>query len=88
MILEIPQDLELRLRSLADQQGETLEAFVLTQLEKLVRDTSSHAEALRLSPVARALAMIEANPIKSLGPVDAAADLEELRATRAAELAG
>ena len=41
-----------------------------------------------VSPMERALAMIEANPIRSLGPVDAAADIEELRATRADELAG
>ena len=37
MTLEIPRELEMRLRPLADEQGETLEAFALTQLEKLAR---------------------------------------------------
>ena len=88
MTLEIPTELETRLRPLADERGETLEAFALTQLEKLTRATGNNAGAPELSPMARALAMIEANPIRSLGPLDATADLEELRATRAAELAG
>lgn len=40
-----------------------------------------------VSPMAAAIARHKAKPIKSSGPVDAVADLEELRATRAEELA-
>lgn len=42
MILEIPPELETRLRPLADQQGETLESFALSQLEKLASIDNSH----------------------------------------------
>lgn len=47
--------------------------------------TTAKTQASALSPMARALAM---KPVKSSGPVDAVADLEELRATRTEELAG
>lgn len=40
-----------------------------------------------VSPMAAAIARHKAKPIKSSGPVDAVADLEELRATRTEELA-
>ena len=60
-------------------------------VEMAVRDMAkargvdgSHANANGLSPMARALAM---KPVSSSGPVDAVADLEELRATRTEELA-
>jgi hypothetical protein len=40
-----------------------------------------------VSPMAAAITRHKAKPIKSSGPVDAVADIEELRATRAEELA-
>ena len=45
MTLEIPPELEIRLRSLADQKGETVETFALSYLEKLAPVVSSHAAA-------------------------------------------
>ncbi len=42
MILEIPPELETRLRPLADQQGETLESFALSHLEKLASIDNGH----------------------------------------------
>ena len=53
MTLEIPQELENRLRPLADQQGETLEAFALTQLEKLASIVSSHGANGHSAPETR-----------------------------------
>ncbi len=50
--------------------------------------TTAKKPTRELSPMEKAVAHIKANPIKSLGPVDAVADLEELRATRAQELSG
>lgn len=84
LILEIPPQTENRLRLIADARGQTLEAFTVSQLEKVATETNGTG-APALSPMARALAM---KPVKSLGPVDAVADLEELRATRAEQLAG
>jgi hypothetical protein len=84
LILEIPRETETRLRSIAQQRGETLESFTLTELEKLATDTNGAA----VSPLRAAIEKIKATPIKSLGPLDAAADLEEVRAGRMEELAG
>lgn len=83
LILEIPNETENRLRSIANARGQSLEAFALTQLEKSATDDNART----LSPMEKAVAHIKANPIQSLGPVDAAADLEEVRAGRMAELA-
>lgn len=84
LILEIPRETETRLRSIAQQRGETLESFTLTELEKLATDINGAA----VSPLRAAIEKIKATPIKSLGPLDAAADLEEVRAGRMEELAG
>lgn len=47
---------------------------------------AANGQASALSPMAAALEKIRANPIRSLGPIDAAADLEELRAGRMEDL--
>lgn len=79
LILEIPPQTENRLRSIAAARGETLEAFTVSQLEKVATETNGGG-APALSPMESAVAYIKANPIRSLGPLDAAADLEEARA--------
>lgn len=84
LILEIPPQTETRLRSIANARGETLEAFTVSQLEKVATENSATGAA-EVSPMARALAV---KPVSSSGPVDAVADIEELRATRAEELSG
>lgn len=52
-----------------------------------VDNTFSANSGAYVSPMAAAIARHKTKPIKSSGPVDAVADIEELRATRAAELA-
>ena len=49
------------------------------------RDRAPQA-AVPPSPMEAALEQIKANPLRTVGPIDAAADLEELRAGRMEEL--
>ncbi len=83
--LEIPTDLDAQIQAAARAQNTDVGAWLL---EAARRALGSATETERtLSPMERAVARIKANPIRSLGPVDAAADLEEVRAGRMEELA-
>ena len=84
--LEIPADLDGQIQAAARAQNTDASAWLL---EAARRALSSEAPIERaMSPMERAVVHIKANPIRSLGPVDAAADLEEVRAGRMEELAG
>lgn len=101
MILELPTELESQIERAARRRGTDARAFIIEATRAAIEATPNGAaddnatqarnattaqrQAPALSPMARALAM---KPVKSSGPVDAVADLEELRATRAEELAG
>lgn len=80
--LDIPTDLDAQIQAAARAQN-TNEAAWLLEAARLALESTRE-----LSPMEKAVARIKANPIKSLGPIDAAADLEEVRAGRMAELAG
>ena len=85
MKLEIPTDLDAQIQAAARAQNTDASAWLL---EAARRALSSEVTTERaLSPMERAVAHIKANPIRSLGPVDAATDLEEVRAGRIEELA-
>ena len=84
--LEIPTDLDVQIQAAARACNTDAGAWLL---EAARRALDSEATAQRaLSPMEIAIARIKANPIYSRGPVDAAADLEEVRAARMEELAG
>ncbi len=84
--LEIPADLDAQIQAAARAQNTDAGAWLLEAARRaLVTET---AQDRTLSPMERAVAHIKANPIRALGPIDAAADLEEVRAGRMEELGG
>ena len=95
LTLEFPPELESQLEHAARSSGTDAGAFVMEAtrraLEPLraaggVADASTSERAPALSPMEAAIEKIKANPIRSCGPIDAAADLEEVRAGRMDEL--
>lgn len=72
--LEIPTDLDVQIQAAARAQNTNEAAWLLEAARRALEP------ARELSPMEIAVAHIKANPIKSLGAVDAAADLEEMRA--------
>lgn len=74
MTLEIPTELETRLRPVADAHGQTLEAFALTQLEQAIKIPSAPQTDRR----ARLAAL--RGSVKGKGPT-----VDEFLAERAAE---
>ena len=52
MTLEIPSELETRLRPVADAHGQTLEAFALTQLEQSAKATATAPQSDRRARLA------------------------------------
>ena len=82
--IEIPTDLDAQIQAAARAQNTDAGAWLL---EAARRALDSEPTAQRaLSPMELAVAHIKTNPIRSLGPVDAVADLEEVRAGRMDEL--
>ena len=89
LTLELSPELGSQIETAARQRGTDARAFVLDAAKRALDDANdAEPQAPVLSPMEAALEQIKANPIKSSGPVDAVADLEELRATRTEELAG
>ena len=84
--LEIPTDLDVQIQAAARAQNTDAGAWLLEAARRALGSETATERAL--SPMEIAIARIKANPIKSLGPVDAVADLEEVRAGRMEELAG
>lgn len=78
--LEIPTDLDAQIQAAARAQNTDEAAWLLEAARRALEATREE------SPMAKAVAHIKANPIRSLGPLDAAADLEEVRAGRMEEL--
>lgn len=91
--LRITPDANTLLREMANATGLPMAGVIeLSIREKAASLGLSLADEARkngayVSPMAAAIARHKTKPIKSSGPVDAVADIEELRATRAAELA-
>ena len=84
--LEIPTDLDAQIQAAARAQNTDASAWLLEAARRALGSEAAVERAF--SPMERAVAHIKANPIRSLGPVDAAADLEGVRAGRMEELAG
>lgn len=82
--LEIPTDLDAQIQAAARACNTDAGAWLLEAARRAL--DSEEATQRALSPMELAVAHIKANPIRSLGPVDAAADLEEVRAGRMEEL--
>ncbi len=83
--IEIPNNLEAQIQAAARAQNTDAGAWLLEAARRVL---GSETESERtLSPMECAVAYIKANPIRSLGPMNAAADLEEVRAGRMEELA-
>lgn len=87
LTLEIPNQTETRLRSMASTRGQSLETVALELLDARAT-TEPETNGAAVSPLRAAIEKIKATPIKSLGPLDAAVDLEEVRAGRMEEFAG
>ena len=88
--LRLTPDANNLLREMATATGLPMTGVIeLSIREKAASLGVKVPEAKRavVSPMAAALARHKSNPIRSSGPVDAVADLEELRASRAEELA-
>ena len=83
--IEIPTDLDAQIQAAARAQNTDAGAWLLEAARRALESEMSSERDL--SPMELAVARIKANPIRSLGPVDAAADLEEVRAGRMEELA-
>ena len=83
--LEIPADLDTQIQLAARAQNTDAGAWLLEAARRALDSETATERAL--SPMEIAVAHIKANPIRALGPVDAAADLEEVRAGRMEELA-
>ena len=83
--IEIPADLDAQIQAAARACNTDAGAWLLEAARRALEPTQAERE---LSPMERAVAHIQANPIRSLGPVNAADDLEELRQSRTEELAG
>lgn len=82
LVLELPAEVETELAAAAQARGVAVELVAVERLR-----SSTNGAALPLSPLGAALQLIRENPIRSNGPVDAVADLEEVRAARMNELA-
>lgn len=86
MILELPTELESRIERAARARGTDAPSFIIEATRAAIEvtengnATAAKTQAPALSPMESAVAYIKANPIRALGPIDAAADLEEVRA--------
>lgn len=83
LVLELPVEVENALRADAKARGVAVELVAVERLRSSTKDA-----ATSLSPMEAAIARYRENPIRSNGPVDAVADIDELRAQRMEELAG
>lgn len=87
LTLEIPTDLDAQIQAAARAQNTNEAAWLLEAARRALEPDARNATNT-VSPLRAAIEKIKATPIKSLGPLDAAADLEEVRAGRMEELAG
>jgi len=86
--LRLTPDANTLLREMASATGLPMAGVIeLSIREKAASLGVTLPDGARVSPMAAAIARHKAKPIKSSGPVDAVADVEELRATRAEKLA-
>ena len=78
MTLEFPSDLETQIERAATARGTDPATWIIEAARRALNEANAKSQ------MEAAIEKIEANPIRTLGPVDAAADLEEVRAARAA----
>ncbi len=88
--LRLTPDADKLLREMASATGLPMTGIIELSIREKAASlgvTLPDEARAAVSPMAAALARHKSKPIKSSGPVDAVADVEELRATRAEQLA-
>lgn len=85
MTLELPTDLQSQVEELARQRGTNAQEIVIEATRAGISATNATGTngartGAAVSPLRAAIEKIKATPIRALGPLDAAADLEEARA--------
>lgn len=80
MTLELPTDLQSQVEELARQRGTNAQEIVIEATRAGIGATNANVTGAAVSPLRAAIEKIKATPIRALGRLDAAADLEEARA--------
>jgi hypothetical protein len=83
LTLEFPPELESQIKAAARQRGTDAQTVIVDSVRAGIgaaTGTGGSRSGAAVSPLRAAIEKIKATPIRSLGPLDAAADLEEARA--------